>query len=709
MDGTVVAAASLNQWALDFKGNQERIIETIIRARREHKAKIRLGQELEVSGYSCEDHHLEPDTVHHSWESLCNIIRVTQTSPYDDILCIVSMPVQSRGVLYNCSVCIYAGKIWLIKPKTVLPDDGAYREPRWFKAWQRDTLIVDFALPPNVRRVTGQTIVPFGVGLLRSEEGYIIGIENCEELWSPNAVSIRMFLQGAHIVLNPSGSYFSIGKLRRRVDLIKSATMKTGGIYVYTNMQGCEGGKLYFDGCPIIGANGEIINIGRQFSLNDIDIVTANLNLTEIDAYRFSVASTCAQAEASLSTAFKVFDIPNFKLVTGEPMTFSSPLYEMPFFPPEIEIGKGVACWLWDYLRRSKASGFFLPLSGGADSAATLAIVSSMCHLVVAKLKDTRVDYNSRVLLEDVKRIVGLVPDTPRQMLRKLMYAGYMSTENSSEETKARAKAYAQEVGCTFFDFSIETVCNSFIEAFCDTAECERPKFKVHGGTPVEDLALQNVQSRSRMVMSYLAGQLIPWFAGKKGWLLILGSSNLDESLTGYFTKYDCSSADINPIGSLFKKDLKKFLMWAADTFNYPTLVQIANAAPTAELTPLGESGEIVQTDEDDLGLKYDEIRDMGVSRKVSHCGPLFMFKQLSSEWGLPLAEVADKVKRFFLLYSRNRHKIGVATPSVHLGAYNCEDSRYDLRQTLYNIEWEHQFAAIDLIVAQEQSTTSSK
>jgi NAD+ synthase (glutamine-hydrolysing) len=85
------------------------------------------------------------------------------------------------------------------------------------------------------------------------------------------------------------------------------------------------------------------------------------------------------------------------------------------------------------------------------------------------------------------------------------------------------------------------------------------------------------------------------------------------------------------------------------------------------------------------------------------------MFKQLSSEWGLPLAEVADKVKRFFLLYSRNRHKIGVATPSVHLGAYNCEDSRYDLRQTLYNIEWEHQFAAIDLIVAQEQSTTSSK
>ena len=43
----------------------------------------------------------------------------------------------------------------------------------------------------------------------------------------------------------------------------------------------------------------------------------------------------------------------------------------------------GPACWLWDYLRRSGASGFLLPLSGGADSSAVAAIVGSMCQLAV--------------------------------------------------------------------------------------------------------------------------------------------------------------------------------------------------------------------------------------------------------------------------------------------------------------------------------------
>lgn len=47
---------------------------------------------------------------------------------------------------------------------------------------------------------------------------------------------------------------------------------------------------------------------------------------------------------------------------------------------PEEEIALGPACWLWDYLRRSGASGFLLPLSGGADSSSTAAIVGSMCQ-----------------------------------------------------------------------------------------------------------------------------------------------------------------------------------------------------------------------------------------------------------------------------------------------------------------------------------------
>lgn len=84
------------------------------------------------------------------------------------------------------------------------------------------------------------------------------------------------------------------------------------------------------------------------------------------------------------------------------------------------------------------------------------------------------------------------------------------------------------------------------------------------GGGFAEDLALQNIQARLRMVMAYLFAQLTPWCRGRRGFLLVLGSANVDEALRGYMTKYDCSSADLNPIGSISKGDLRKLLHWAA-------------------------------------------------------------------------------------------------------------------------------------------------
>jgi len=42
---------------------------------------------------------------------------------------------------------------------------------------------------------------------------------------------------------------------------------------------------------------------------------------------------------------------------------------------------------MWDYLRRSGARGYFLPLSGGADSAAVAALVASMSKIVFESIK----------------------------------------------------------------------------------------------------------------------------------------------------------------------------------------------------------------------------------------------------------------------------------------------------------------------------------
>ena len=48
-------------------------------------------------------------------------------------------------------------------------------------------------------------------------------------------------------------------KLDRRLELMKSATAKAGGVYLYANQRGCDGGRLYYDGCACVFVNGEFL------------------------------------------------------------------------------------------------------------------------------------------------------------------------------------------------------------------------------------------------------------------------------------------------------------------------------------------------------------------------------------------------------------------------------------------------------------------
>lgn len=69
--------------------------------------------------------------------------------------------------------------------------------------------------------------------------------------------------------------------------------------------------------------------------------------------------------------------------LSGHPrhLPLSQPI-NIRYHSPAEEIALGPACWLWDYLRRSGMSGFFLSLSGGIDSCSTALIVASMCRQV---------------------------------------------------------------------------------------------------------------------------------------------------------------------------------------------------------------------------------------------------------------------------------------------------------------------------------------
>ncbi|KAL0712277.1 hypothetical protein Bca4012_019255 [Brassica carinata] len=84
-----VATCNLNQWAMEFECNMKNIKDSISQAKAAG-AVIRLGPELEVTGYGCEEHFLELDTITHVWEYLKEFLLGDWT---DGILCSIGMPV----------------------------------------------------------------------------------------------------------------------------------------------------------------------------------------------------------------------------------------------------------------------------------------------------------------------------------------------------------------------------------------------------------------------------------------------------------------------------------------------------------------------------------------------------------------------------------------------------------------------------------------
>ena len=105
---------------------------------------------------------------------------------------------------------------------------------------------------------------------------------------------------GADIILNSSGSHHELRKLHRRIELIREATLKLGGVYLYANQRGCDGDRMYYDGCALIALNGEIIAQGDQFGLEDVDVVVESAVVT---ARTGAARPACRASNAGAQTA----------------------------------------------------------------------------------------------------------------------------------------------------------------------------------------------------------------------------------------------------------------------------------------------------------------------------------------------------------------------------------------------------------------------
>lgn len=137
-------------------------------------------------------------------------------------------------------------------------------------------------LPTELRELTGQRNIKFGDCVLQANDTSIAS-EMCEELFTPDCPNIHLGLGGVEIICNSSASHWELRKLSRRLELIKESSKKGGSVYLYSNQQGCDGsGREYYDGCALIIVNGEIKAQASQFSLNDVEVISATVDLDEV-------------------------------------------------------------------------------------------------------------------------------------------------------------------------------------------------------------------------------------------------------------------------------------------------------------------------------------------------------------------------------------------------------------------------------------------
>ena len=104
-------------------------------------------------------------------------------------------------------------------------------------------------------------------------------------------------------------------------------------------------------------------------------------------------------------------------------------------------------------------------------------------------------------VIEDARRISGEPPDSTyvpldaKEFCGRIFHTCYMGTQNSSADTRGRAKQLAQSIGCYHVDLNMDTVVSA-VQTLFSTVTGQTPRFKVYGGSAAENLALQIIQVR---------------------------------------------------------------------------------------------------------------------------------------------------------------------------------------------------------------------
>lgn len=596
-----IGGAALNQTPLDWENNSGNIREAIIKARQDN-VRILCLPELCITGYGCEDLFLTEWLPEKALQELEKIIPLCQ-----NITVSIGLPIRIHGKLYNSACLVKDGKVLGISAKQFLANDGVHYEPRWFTPWQAGEVI----------RFTADTFeCDFG-DLMYEAEGIKIAFEICEDAWRPDAErpALRYCRKNVELILNPSASHFAFGKSTFRYDLIIGSSEKFNCVYLYANLLGNEAGRMIYDGEVLIASKGKLIQRNDRLSFNDIDLVSANINLKTGEAKEEKLRDDKREKE--------------------------------------FEFWEAAALGLYDYLRKSRNKGFVLSLSGGADSSFCAVMVSEMVKKGIAELgmRNFIEKANLPVTFADVEKLSS--GEQHKFIVSQIFVCAYQASKNSGTDTLESAKKLAESIGAVFYEWSIEEEVKSYSEKI-EKAIGRRLTWET------DDITLQNIQARARSP--------IIWMLANIRRSILLTTSNRSEGDVGYTTMDGDTSGSLAPIAGVDKHFIRSWLLWAEKNLDQPGLKYVNSLIPTAELRPPEKS----QTDEKDL-MPYEILAEIERHAIRDRKSPLQVYRSMKEEKDTDPALLKSYISRFFRMWSASQWKRERLAPSFHLDDFNID------------------------------------
>ena len=482
-----IAIAQINCTVGDLAGNVERIVEFAKRARAQ-SADLLVTPELALSGYPPEDLLLRDDFYRN-----CDIALQRLAAQVSGIVVVVGYPRQIGRRRYNAASVIQDGRIIATYHKHALPNYTVFDEERYFDSDDVPCVfeVSDIKFGVNICEDTWGRQGPLLANPGTNAREIDAGGNNCGA-WKAQAPRAAR-AAGAQVLLVLNASPYHLRKQHSRYDVMRERVAENGMPLIYANM---------------VGGQDELVFDGASFVLNRAGEITHQLPL--------------------FREALGIVTIEKDDPQPGE---------IAPERALEADVYDALCLGVRDYVTKNGFPGVLLGLSGGIDSALTLAIAADAIG-------------------------AGQV----RALMLPSQYTASMSRED--------ARAQAESLGVRYSEIAITPVFDAFLAAL--SAE-----FK--GLAP--DTTEENLQSRIR-------GTLLMAMSNKSG-SIVLTTGNKSEMGTGYATLYGDMAG-----GFAVLKDISKMMVYRLA--NYRNSVSMAipqrviTRPPSAELRP-------DQTDQDSL------------------------------------------------------------------------------------------------------------